>query len=373
MLAAQLSMAACGTAGSAPAETVFTVANYPVEARAKDAVAAKEKALADGQRAALRSLIKRLIPVTAYGRLRKLNVSAAGTMIDGVSVRSERNSSTDYFANLDFAFQPQAVRALLQREGLAFVETQAPVTIVVPIWRILPGQSDLPPVLGPDQGTANWMDAWRALDLTHTLTPAKVEKPKPEVAADTIRALAAGDSGMVRAFAAAYTGAERIIAAIAEPDGATKRLNVTLIGTDAVGAIAWKRAYRIDSADPGYAVELAAVVSLGVLEGRWKAGQARGGAGDIASAALQNPAGGNGGDGVRLAIEFRGMSEWQDISRRLTQTAGVDEFEVAGLSARSARVSLRYPGGPLALAETLSRQGFAVVKGPDGGLTIGLQ
>ena len=50
-------------AGAQAAETVFTVGNYPVEARADNAVAAKTQALADGQQAAFRSLLKRLVPV----------------------------------------------------------------------------------------------------------------------------------------------------------------------------------------------------------------------------------------------------------------------------------------------------------------------
>ncbi len=50
---------------AAPRDKVYTIANYPVEATAKDAVAAKEKAHADGQQAALGALLKRLVPVTA--------------------------------------------------------------------------------------------------------------------------------------------------------------------------------------------------------------------------------------------------------------------------------------------------------------------
>ena len=61
------------------ADNVFTVANYPVEAQAENAVAAKEKALAEGQQAAFRSLLKRLIPVTAYARGKRLDRSRPAT------------------------------------------------------------------------------------------------------------------------------------------------------------------------------------------------------------------------------------------------------------------------------------------------------
>jgi hypothetical protein len=61
-----------------------------------------------------------------------------------------------------------------------------------------------------------------------------------------------------------------------------------------------------------------------------------------------------------LAIEFRGMSEWQDISRKLAATPGVEELEVAGLSARGARVTLRYAEGAEQLADALAQQGLSL-------------
>ena len=104
LLAAALTLAAGASdrAAAAPTDTVFTVANYPVEARADNAAAAKDKALADGQQAAFRSLLKRLVPVTAYARIKRLAGVKAGDLVDGFRVRSERNSSTDYIASLDF-------------------------------------------------------------------------------------------------------------------------------------------------------------------------------------------------------------------------------------------------------------------------------
>ena len=50
-------------------------------------------------------------------------------------MRSERNSSTDYIASLDFSFQAKAVRDLLRREGIPFTDEQAPALTVIPFWR----------------------------------------------------------------------------------------------------------------------------------------------------------------------------------------------------------------------------------------------
>jgi hypothetical protein len=328
------------------ADEVFTVANYPVEARAHNAVAAKDKALTDGQQAAFRSLLKRLVPVTSYQRLRQLPPIRAGDLIAGVSVRSERNSSTDYIANLDFSFQSKAVRDLLRREGLPFTDEQAPALTVVPVWR---GGANVAP-----RDEAAWTNVWRGLDLEHALTPVKLQPLKKELPPQAINALVDGDGAAIRALVAAY-GSEFIVIAAAEHDAAAGRLHVTLAGRDAVGAITLRRAYRLDAADPGYASELAAVISLGIIEGRWKAVKSSGGRMAAAGAA---PASASRGSEMLIAVEFRGMGEWQDISRRLAATPGVEDLDVAGLSARGARVTLRFPEGAERLADALAQQGL---------------
>jgi hypothetical protein len=327
-----------GRQPAAAAEAVFTVGNYPVEARADNAVAAKDRALSEGQQAAFRSLLRRLVPVTAFPRLRQLPTVRAGDLIEGVKVRAERNSATDYIASLDFSFQSKGVRDLLRREGIPFTDEQAPVVTLVPVW--LAG--------GAAKADSAWTSVWSGLDLEHALTPGKLQALKADVTADTVNALLAGDGGAMRAFARAYQS-ELVLLAAAAPDPAGGRLNVTLTGRDAVGAFTLKRAFRLDRGDPAYTSELAAVVLLGILEGRWKS--IRSGTGPGAAA---------GGGDLLIAVEFRGMGEWQEISRKLSAIPGVEELEVAGLSARGARVTLRYAEGAERLAQSLSQQGLGL-------------
>ena len=355
-VALALATAVSDRAAAAPTDAVFTVANYPVEARADNAVAAKDKALADGQQAAFRSLLKRLVPVTAYARIKRLAGVKASDLVDGFKVRSERNSSTDYIASLDFTFQSKGVRDLLRREGIPFTDEQAPALTVVPVWRAA--------AAGSAKGEAAWANAWKGLDLEHTLTPVKLQALKKEIAPATVEALAGGDGSAIRTLVAAY-GSERVLLAVAEHDAAAGRLNVTLSGRDAVGAFTLRRAYRVDAADPGYANDLAAVISLGILEGRWKAIKSRSGAAGGGEA----PA---GDTDLLIAVEFRGMSEWQDISRKLGSTPGVEELEVAGLSARGARVTLRFAEGADRLAAALAQRGLSL-RNADGNWVLKAQ
>ena len=328
------------------ADNVYTVANYPIEASADNAVAAKEKALADGQQAAFRSLLKRLIPVTSYPQSKRLASVKAADLIEGVRVRAERNSSTEYIASFDFSFQAKGVRDLLRREGIPFTDDQAPLVTLVPVWRSAAAQ--------PPREEAAWTKVWKGLDLENSLTPIKLQPLGKSIRPEIVNAIAAGDGNAMRTLAAEYN-TEYVLLALAEPDTTAGRLSVTIAGRDAVGAITLQRPYRIDAGDPGYASELAAVVALRTLEGRWKAIKVRGGA----PASVATGGGGGGGDtDLLIAVEFRGMSEWQEISRKLAGTPGVEELEVAGLSARGARVTLRYAEGAQQLPDELARQGL---------------
>ena len=106
-----------------------------------------------------------------------------------------------------------------------------------------------------------------------------------------------------------------------------------------------------------YTSEAAAVVSLGIIEGRWKAVAARPdtGRGRPGPAAAATAA-----SALRIAVEFNNMTQWQVISRQLAQTPDVSDLEVEGLSARGARLSLRYPGGPERLAAALAEYGLTL-------------
>jgi hypothetical protein len=141
-----------------------------------------------------------------------------------------------------------------------------------------------------------------------------------------------------------------VVVAVAEADTAGKRVNVTLAGRDSVGPVNWLRSYRIADGDVAYAMELASVISLGVLEGRWKAvkSEAWGGVD-----AMSGP-----GSEIDLEVEFSSLPEWNAIRQKILDTPGVDDVRIGGVSARAAEVKLRYPGGGQPLAGVLARQGL---------------
>lgn len=367
-----MALTATSPAEAGPADAVYTVANYPVDAADTNAVAAKEKALADGQRAAFRSLLKRIVPVTNYKELARLKDIKASELVSGVAVRSEQNSSTRYIASLDFSYQADAVRGLLQSHGIPFVENQAPAVTLVPVV-VVNGE----PQANSDAASGVWQQVWRGLDLTHTLTPLKLEAFKNTIHKDTIAMLANGTDGGNRILAGEY-GTELVVLAISELDTAAKKLNVTLSGRDAVGPLYLKRTYRLTDENVAYTGEFAAVVSLGILEGRWKALKAAPAdaaappaqpgygapAGQPVWSATANPSG--LGEPVRIVAQFNSPAQWHEMRTQLLETPGVENLAIATVSANSADLQLQFPGGASALANRLGSRGLRLVNSGSG-------
>lgn len=332
---------------------VFIVANYPVQAKADDAATAKQYALNDGQQAAFRALMKRLVPVTEYKRLPNPSAERVQQLMSGFSVRRETNSTTEYVASLDFEFQPKAVRELLRAARVTVVETPAPEVVVIPTFR---GSK------GVVNGQKSWIAAWTDLDLVHTITPLKVRPAGKEVADETVAALVRGDLSLADTLARGFN-AERAVLAHATI-GSDGKLEVTLAGQDAVGPFHLRRSYRIDG-DLNYASEYAAVIALGVIEGRWKFVRSRTpsdpNAIQTTSVDGERQEAREVDDKVLIQVEFRGAQQWQEIRSRLLDQPGIDDLVVSELLSRGAQISLRYVGGGQRLAEDLASVGLEMV------------
>lgn len=340
-------LAAASTASAAG--DPFTVGAFPVEAKAANAVTAKKAAIAEGQRAALRSLFKRLVPVTSYSRLRQAPAINAAEYVSGIAVRGEQNSSTEYYASLDFRFSPEAVRNYLNEHGVPYVDRQAPPLTLVPVATSVDGV----PVRAP---TRDWLQVWRSLDLANSVAPVTVAAPRPSLQLETLHALADGDAAKGLRVVAGEYGVQRIVVAQAAIDSGEQKIRVRVSGRDGVGAINWETGYRIFDGDTAYAMELAAVVTLGVLEGRWKAVNGQ----SSRMAAFPMPAA-----ALRLDILFSGADEWYRTQSEISALPGVAEFRVEALAGRSASVSLKYPGGGSDFARAVARKGYALIDAGD--------
>ena len=315
---------------------VYTVEKLSIEASAADAVVAKKKAIAEAERRAMNIVLWRITPFSAYERLPKPKASLIEDLLEGFSVRREANSGTQYLATLDFTFQPDAVRQFLQGYGIPYTDTQAPAISVLPI---LMRDGKL-----VKSGSDAWRKAWSGLDLDHTLTPVRLLALESAVTDQQAQAIFSGDVEAFEALSNLY-GEDTMVVAVASADGEDGKLKTRLYGTDRAGPIDLARFDRIGAGDVNGAAKRSAAIALRILEGRWKLSK--------------SPLGGVSDDEqqVNFAVtaEFAGLSQWQKMRSRLTRVPGVQSLDIVSLSARSANVTMEFPGGAERLSQQLRR------------------
>ncbi len=322
---------------------VYTVANFAVQATDKNAVEAKKKAMSEGEVEAFLLLVKRLTSYSNYGRIPDLNISVANQMLNGISVRQERNSRTKYVAVFDFEFAPERVRQFLHNAAIPFTDVQAGKTIILPIFtaegKILTAQQQ------------DWRGAWSGLDLIHSLTPVQLAQITPDVTPEALTSILAGDRDAFERLANRY-GTTQLLLVVASKFPGQEKLNVKMIGQDTVGAFDLERNYLIFDGQTDTALESAAKISLGIIEGRWKAMRIKEGPEALI------PEGAS--EKVHLTVQFSGLREWQNIRAELSQISGVEALDVGSISARGALISLNFPGGAARLSQVLLNHNFSL-------------
>lgn len=336
-----LAPAAEHSTARAQESAVYKVANLSVDIQAKDAVTAKNRALALAKRQALHTVFRRIAPFNSSDRYPDVPPATIDDMLEGFAVQRERNSATRYLATLDFSFSAEEVRKLLGGKGIPVNDNQAGPVGVLPIY-IDKGKID-------QSGRDPWRMAWTGLDLAHGIVPVKLVRTGPSFTVETLSGLLGGD---VQGFVELRdkVKAEKLVLAIAEPTADGKTLTTRLFGVDRVGSVGLTRHDPVNKDGMKPAAAYAASVALRVLDGRWKLMQSPGRTGD----------GGGELSGIDVVVEFAGMSQWKDIRARLVKVPGVNGLDVRSLSARTAQIGLQFPGGAERLSRALEPHGLSL-------------
>lgn len=323
---------------------VYTVAKHSVSVKARDAVTAKKTALVLAKRQALRKVLRRIAPFNSFDQLPSPKPREIDDLLEGFSVRRERNSATRYLATLDFEFRADGVRKLLSGKNILVTDQQAEPIAVLPVYiekgRII------------HTGRDAWRTGWNGLDLTHAITPVRLVRPSPSLTMETVSRLLGGDLQAFVDLRERYK-TRKLVLAVAEPTLDGKILTTRLFGVDRAGSLSLTRNDPVHKGGLKSAAKDAAALTLGILEGRWKL--------------IRAPGGGSGAAGelaaIDVIVEFSGMSQWRDVRARLVKVPGVQGLDVKSLSARTAQVVLQFPGGAEPLAKALQPHGLNLLGG----------
>jgi hypothetical protein len=339
-----LGFLAAAPAGAWAAVDPFSVTGVAVDATAATASAARDTALAEGQRKAFRQLLERLTAPADAGRLPHLSDAEIVPLVAGFQVQEERTSAVRYLATLTYSFRPNAVRALLRNAGIPFAETASRPVLLVPVLKTGAGARLL-------WEPANvWWRSWLDKPPPTGMVPVVV----PTGDAEDMAALPAAPADTVSPAALApllqrYDAGEALIAEAA---------------LDAAGVLVTLR--RPGVADPLFSERIAqsAVESQGDLlrraslrvvqglEERWK---------HETVVLPQDDAG-----GLVVHVPLHSLDDWLELRRRLAATGFVQGIALKSLSRSEAIVGLSFAGDANQLKLVLAQRQLALEETPDG-------
>lgn len=340
-MAALALLLACwpGAAHAQDGSGVYTVSGIEVDVTANDAVSARRQALLEGQREGLRRLLGRLVPADERGRLPPIETLPVERFVQNFSIGNEEVSSTRYIAELTAAYDPQAVRELLQSRGVPFAETRSAPVLVLPLYEGPEGAR-----LWPEDNP--WWQAWAEnLDSERLLRLALPLGDLEDMALVDVPQVRAGDAESLLELADRYGARDVLIAtarmAPAEQDGGPPvvRLDARRIGeVDRQGQPFTLRG--------GAEQELPELLAEAVerlqttLDEQWKA-----------SNLLRFDQAGL----MVVDIPIVELSEWVRINRGLQSLPEVNQIDIARFARDYVRAEIRYIGDEFRLEEALRR------------------
>ncbi len=331
--------------GQATAQTVYTVAGVEVDANAETAAAARNIALANGQREAVRRLLRRLTPRSRHEQLPVLDLAESTPLVASMEIQEEKRSTTRYLANLKFHFNKNSVRRLLRQSAIPFSETPSKPALVLPIYESA-GARNLWDEPNP------WRAAWRGVDVRDRFVPLVVPRGDlADVGTISVDQALQNDPDRIRAIALRYDVEDVVIVhgvMTQDLSAGVPRLSVTVrrMGPAADSTIV----ESFTGASRGAMAELltfAAKEIAATIEEDWKH-----------ATRLEF------GDQGRLSVSapLSGLGDWITLRKRLNDAAAIEHVELRELTRRRAWIIVHHLGDPESLSVALSQRDLSLVQ-----------
>lgn len=351
------------SSGASAADDVFTVAGVKVDAKAENAVAAREKAFTTAQTTAFSALAARLLGEEEARSYKMPELSVISSMIKDFEVTNEQLSAVEYIGTYTFRFEGNAVRNRFNVQGLKYSDVSSKPVLVLPFYQV--GQ-----VISLWREGNPWLKAWSRADLRGGLVPINVPLGDAldvaNIADDDALAV---PSDKLTEILTRYSAKEAIIL-IAKP---------SMPPTGNVPSDLSVMIYRTDHATPEYVQTIKVTPDVGAtadqlydkaarqvrntLQKNWKSqtmidpsqvGAVSGNDDD----AYVDPNAGNPyyapqqtvsmtglNNTITVNVQFTTMQEWVMTRQALQTVQGIRDMKVRSVTPREARVDLTFSGG----------------------------
>ncbi|MCB2055149.1 MAG: DUF2066 domain-containing protein [Geminicoccaceae bacterium] len=339
--------------GRAHAVDIFSVGGVEVDVVAESAVRAREEAIREGQRLALRRVLERLTTPANYDRLPSIEDADMTSLVRSFEIEREQMAATRYVASMFVAFDGDAVRRLLRPSGVPIVlEPSEPLLVVPAVERA--GRLDIWDATGP------WRDAWSQEAERNTLLDLRLPLGDlPDMAA-LPQDLPTGQVGEALAALAARYGAAGAVLVVARPASATppdaagagevSSLDVEILARhDWPDAMPGRRRVAAGDAESVSIWRHGVRAVMQALEDDWKRDRLVT-FGEVADLFVRVPLG--------------ELADWVSISRTLHEVPEVQTVSIETISQSEATVDLGYVGGRTRLDRALGDRGLELTRAP---------
>ncbi|MBE0578462.1 DUF2066 domain-containing protein [Devosia sp.] len=332
---------ACGL--PAQAADPYRVTGVPIDATAESATAARERALAEGQRRALERLIDRLVDPADREHVVLPDAAIASTWVASFEVADERRSAVRYLARLTVTFADQAIRDYLRQQGIAFADTPSPPILVLPV---LQRSEQL--YFG---GANPWLAAWQAgtpEGLVQFVLPGDPADPADAI---TPTQAAAANDVLLEAVVERYSIGDALVAQFTEDTGgASASVRATWLGPTGRGRVLVE-ALPEGGESPAARYNAAVRQVAKWAEDAWRRNNLvrSGEAHDFES-----------------VVPLNSLSDWIATRDGLARITAIHQVTLLSFARQEARILIRYSGDPDQLAGAISAQGLALTRVDDG-------
>lgn len=337
---AQMAALTAPASNSADLMAVYTITGVPVDATAGNAVQAREKAVAEGQKAAFRQLAARLSGPQTRDSVSAPTDAELPSLVLGVAVENEKTSSVRYVGTISVSFFPDTAKKRLQAAGLPVFDTPAKPMVVLPIFQPAP---DAQPQLFDERSP--WKAVWSGRPRSG-LTPLVVPSGDlSDIAAlDAPKALALDQTGLATLMRRYHTEDAVVVKAVLSGDGQARKIDLSLArpgGTfQSLGSVAAPVTSSLTAA-----LDAASDTIADWLDAQWRT-QAGSAVSLIGSGSLT----------ITVTLPG-GLTDWLAVRQALSQQI-VSGWSLQSLTSREAVVSVTHRGAAADLVYAMAENGI---------------
>ncbi|WP_223305040.1 MULTISPECIES: DUF2066 domain-containing protein [Thalassospira] len=324
------------------AQDIFSVSGVHVDESAETAAAARDQALAIGQRKAFDEVVARLTLPEDRRSLGTPNQNDINNMVRDFGVSNEKTSSVRYIADMTVRFKENELRNYLRFRDIPFAELQSKPVIIVPIYHS-GGYTSLWDDPNP------WRDIWSRNFASGGLVPVKA--PIGDLQDIGIVSAEQAENGAIdrlNELARRY-GANVAVVASATVRGETgaETVDVTATRYDAGGA---PQIFGVtETTQPGESLNETLVRAAKGVQDQLSDGWKR--------ANLINY--GTGGQ-LMVFIPITGLDDWARIEERIIDSPVVRNSRVVAMSRREVQIAVDYVGSTDQLRTALAQQNLSL-------------